>query len=37
MKPTGHELLRRDTVFEGKVVRLYVDLVRLPKIGRAHV
>ncbi|MBC7247720.1 MAG: NUDIX hydrolase [Actinobacteria bacterium] len=30
MKPTGHELLRRDTVFEGKVVRLYVDLVRLP-------
>lgn len=26
----GHELLHRRTVFEGKVVRLYVDRVRLP-------
>lgn len=30
MKPADHELLKRDTVFEGKVVRLYLDLVRLP-------
>ncbi len=26
----GHETLQRNTIFEGKVVRLYVDQVRLP-------
>lgn len=30
MNPGGHETLERRTVFEGQVVRLYVDRVRLP-------
>ncbi len=30
MEGHGHELLERRTVFEGKVVRLYLDRVRLP-------
>lgn len=30
MNAGGHELLKRETIFEGKVVRLYLDLVRLP-------
>lgn len=30
MKSAGHELLKRKTIFEGKVVRLYLDLVKLP-------
>ncbi len=30
MNPGGHELLKRETIFEGKVVRLYLDQVRLP-------
>jgi ADP-ribose pyrophosphatase len=30
VSPGGHETLQRKTLFEGKVVRLYVDQVRLP-------
>jgi ADP-ribose pyrophosphatase len=26
----GHEMIERETIFEGKVVRLYLDKVRLP-------
>jgi len=30
MSAEGFETLQREAVFEGKVVRLYVDKVRLP-------
>ena len=30
MKEAREEMLERNTIFEGKVVRLYLDRVRLP-------